>query len=73
MGVRVAGCDNDCCRLFKVSAASISSIDMPDNTLAALVDRSCSDLALSNSIAKGFGKSVEERCEIGGENGGGIA
>lgn len=51
----------------------MSSIDMPDSTLAALVDRSISGLLLSSSIANGFGRSVEERCDIGGENGGGAA
>lgn len=51
----------------------MSSIDMPDKTLAALVERSWSDLTESRSIGSGFGRSVEERCEEGGEKGGGTA
>jgi hypothetical protein len=60
------------CRLLRVSAASISSADIPDSTLAALVERS-SDLIMSMSIEAGF-VSVEERLAVrGGEKGGGTA
>jgi hypothetical protein len=63
-----------CWRLFSVSAASMSSTDMPDSTLAALVERSWSVLAVSMSIGVGLGRSEEERCEdTGGEKGGGPA
>jgi hypothetical protein len=71
VGVRAEGLMRLCCRLFNVSAASISSTDMPDRTLAALMERSWSDLTPSKSIAKGFGRSAEERCEDTGEKGGG--
>jgi len=62
-----------CCRLFKVSAASISSTDRPDKTLAALVERSCSESVESRSITLALGRSAEERCDAGGEKGGGAA
>lgn len=61
-----------CCRLFRVSAASISSADIPERTLAALVERSCSDLIMSMSMDAGFVMSEEVRvAERGGEKGGG--
>jgi hypothetical protein len=61
------------CRLLSVSAASISSADIPDSTLAALVERS-SDLIMSMSIEAGLCVSVEERLAVrGGEKGGGTA
>lgn len=61
------------CRLLRVSAASISSADIPDSTLAALVERS-SDLIISASKEVGLCASVEERyVDRGGEKGGGTA
>ena len=60
-------------KLLRVSAASISSIDMPESTLPALVDRS-SDLIMSMSMEAGLCESAEERwAERGGEKGGGKA
>lgn len=51
----------------------MSSADMPDNTLTALVERS-SDLIMSMSIEVGLWVSVEERlADRGGEKGGGTA
>ena len=61
-----------CCRLFKVSAASMSSIDRPERTLAALVVRSYSGLG-SKSMTLGL-LSMDVRCAVrGGEKGGGTA
>lgn len=61
-----------CCRLFRVSAASMSSADIPERTLAARVERLCSDLIMSMSMAAGFVMSDEVRiAERGGEKGGG--
>ena len=51
----------------------MSSADMPDSTLAALVERS-SDLLMSVSIDVRLWVSVEVRyADNGGEKGGGIA
>ena len=61
------------CRPLSVSAASISSADIPESTLAALVERS-SDLLMSVSIEARLWVSVEERyADKGGEKGGGTA
>jgi hypothetical protein len=49
---------------------------MPDRTLAALVERSCSVLEVSISISIGsdLSMSKDERCEVvGGKKGGGTA
>jgi len=46
-------------KLFNVSAASISSIDMPERTLAARCDRSLSALIMSISIWPGLARSEE--------------
>jgi hypothetical protein len=63
-----------CIKLFNVSAASISSIDMPERTEVALCDRSWSGLVMSTSNEPGLRESVEERCaERGGEKAGGTA
>lgn len=69
-------CDENilCCRLFRVSAASISSADIPERTLAALVERLCSDLIMSMSMEAGLCVSIEGRwADRGGEKGGGMA
>ena len=59
-------------RLLRVSAASMSSADIPDRTEAALVERSRSVMTRSMSIEPCFRVSVEDRwAERGGEKGGG--
>ena len=57
-----------CCKLFNVSAASRSSADRPDRTLAALCFLSWS---ISSSIASGLVMSNDLGLFMLGENGGG--